>query len=309
MKISSKDKIKVTDLLSENNVLVKGEIKKLSKISIFVDDIETNFLYDKSKENRIFIMTSANNFLEKASKKIFDENLQKIKLSTLGKNSILIITKDCKSNKIVEQSRKYFSFIIESNLRYIEFLQNAREIFFDVNYQLLYHASFVSVFGEGVLLRGKPGIGKSELLMSLVKQKHLFIADDAVDIRFDGNKLIGKPSSVLQDFAEIRGIGIVNVDLILGSQHIISDHKIDYIIELVEGDVVEKNMNRLMKNEDYEDILGVKIKKITLYVGNNKNLTDLVELAISSEKAIKHKGYDSLDVFKKNINKKLKKNG
>ncbi len=148
------------------------------------------------------------------------------------------------------------------------------------------HGNLVSVYGIGVLIIGKSGIGKSEVTLGLVDRGHKFIADDLVKIRrlskIEGYDLVGEPTIHLGAFLEIRGVGIINLSQYYGEGRIQKSESIGLIIELHEWDT-RYQYDRLGIDERFEKILDVDVPKRTIPVSNGRNLPLLIELAAYRE--------------------------
>ncbi len=151
------------------------------------------------------------------------------------------------------------------------------------------HATMLSIFGEGVLITGKSGIGKSELALELINRKHLFIGDDAIDIISFAGQPMAKAPKMSRDFIEVRGVGIINVKGMFGIQTMIKEHKVDLIIELVNLDDVKSSVERLGKEYVYKVISGVEIPLIQIPVSSGRSVAPVVE---SATIAFKQRMYD-----------------
>ena len=120
------------------------------------------------------------------------------------------------------------------------------------------HGVFVEVYGEGILILGDSGIGKSETAIELVKRGHRLVADDAVEIkRVSSKTLVGTAPDLIRHYIELRGIGIVDVRRIFGMGSIRETERIELVIKLEHWNP-EKMYDRFGLEEDYEDILGIK---------------------------------------------------
>ena len=151
--------------------------------------------------------------------------------------------------------------------------------------KIIFHGSFVDVFGIGILITGEPGIGKSETALELVKLNHRLVADDIIIIRknIDG-KLIGSSTEIIQDFIELRGIGIVNLRELFGLKSILNEKRIDIIVNL-EYSSNQKKFERLGMNMVYEKILNIDVPfySIPIRAGkNNASIIETIALAYSS---------------------------
>ena len=170
------------------------------------------------------------------------------------------------------------------------------------------HGVLMDIDGIGVLINGKSGIGKSEAALELVHRGHRLVADDAVIIKKIDNKLYGSCPENIRYFMEIRGIGIINVKSMYGVSGVLPEKKIMLSIELErwqEG----KEYERLGLDEQYTEILGVKVPKLTIPVIPGRNLAIVMEVAAKNAR-LKHLGYNAAEELNRNIierNKELDK--
>ena len=154
------------------------------------------------------------------------------------------------------------------------------------------HGVLVEVYGEGVLLLGDSGIGKSETAVELLKRGHRLIADDAVEIRrVSAKTLVGSAPLNIRHFIELRGIGIVNVRRIFGIGSIKNTEKIDVAIQLEPWDN-EKVYDRMGTSNQTMDILGIDVPTITIPVKPGRNLAIIIEVAAMSNRQ-KKMGYNA----------------
>lgn len=154
------------------------------------------------------------------------------------------------------------------------------------------HGVLVEVYGEGILILGESGVGKSETAIELVKRGHRLIADDAVEIRRVSSKtLVGSAPDNIRHFIELRGIGIVNVRRIFGIGSVKLTEKIDMIINLELWDV-NKVYDRMGLESEYDEILGIKIPSTTVPVKPGRNLAVIIEVAAMNNRQ-KKMGYNA----------------
>lgn len=167
------------------------------------------------------------------------------------------------------------------------------------------HAVLMEVFGMGVLIRGKSGVGKSETALELLERGHRLVADDAVQLKcFNGKIIMGfSDRQVLEHHMEIRGLGIINVAQIFGVRGIRDKKQVDMVIELEAWDT-EKNYDRLGTEQNTSDILGVRIPCFTVPVKPGRNIPVIIETAALNEK-LKRKGEYSAREFNKNLIQRL----
>ena len=162
------------------------------------------------------------------------------------------------------------------------------------------HGVFVEVYGEGILIVGDSGIGKSEAAIELVKRGHRLVADDAVEIRKVSEKtLVGSSPELIRHYIELRGIGIVDVRRIFGMGAVKNTEKIDLVINLEQWDK-EKFYDRFGLETEYADIMGIKIPSITVPVKPGRNLAVIIEIAAMNHRQ-KKMGYDTAVEFNKKL--------
>lgn len=149
------------------------------------------------------------------------------------------------------------------------------------------HGVLLSVYGEGVLVTGESGIGKSETAIELVKRGHRLVADDAVDIRREGEQLIGRAPELIKHYIELRGIGIVDVQQLFGMSSVIPEATIDMVVHM-ERWKDDKFYDRFGLDEENIDILDVKVPLITVPVESGRNLAVIMEVAAMNNR---HKKY------------------
>ena len=154
------------------------------------------------------------------------------------------------------------------------------------------HGVLVEVYGEGILLLGESGVGKSETAIELIKRGHRLIADDAVEIRRVSNKsLVGTAPDNIRHFIELRGIGIINASRIFGAGAVKITEKIDLIINLEIWDV-NKVYDRMGLDNQTTDILGLDIPSLTIPVKPGRNLAVIIEVAAMNSRQ-KKLGYNA----------------
>ena len=154
------------------------------------------------------------------------------------------------------------------------------------------HGVLVEVYGEGILLLGESGVGKSETAIELIKRGHRLIADDAVEIRRVSNKsLVGTAPDNIRHFIELRGIGIINASRIFGAGAVKITEKIDLIINLEIWDV-NKVYDRMGLDNQTTEILGLDILSLTIPVTPGRNLAVIIEVAAMNSRQ-KKLGYNA----------------
>lgn len=162
------------------------------------------------------------------------------------------------------------------------------------------HGVLIEVYGEGVLIVGESGVGKSETAIELVKRGHRLVADDAVEIKRVSNiSLVGSSPDNIRHFLELRGIGIINTRRLFGIGAVKVSEKINMIIELEMWDS-EKVYDRMGVDNEYVSILGVKVPSLTIPVKPGRNLAMIIEVAAMNNRQ-KRMGYNAAEELLHNL--------
>ena len=162
------------------------------------------------------------------------------------------------------------------------------------------HGVLVEVYGEGILLLGDSGVGKSETAIELIKRGHRLIADDAVEIKkVSASTLVGCAPDLIRHYVELRGVGIVDVRRLFGMGSVKETEKIDLVINL-EPWQDGKMYDRLGLDEETTDILGIKVPSIVLPVSPGRNLSVVIEVAAMNNRQ-KRMGYNTAKEFNKKL--------
>ena len=169
------------------------------------------------------------------------------------------------------------------------------------------HGVLMEVYGEGVLLIGDSGIGKSEAAVELLKRGHRLIADDAVEIRRVGdNSLIGNAPELIRNYIELRGIGIVNVAKLFGMGAVKAENEINLVVNIVKWNDQEV-YDRLGLEDQYMELLGVKIPMNTIPITPGRNLAVILEVAAMNNRQ-RTMGYNAALEFTEQINRHFDEN-
>ncbi|MBR2615944.1 MAG: HPr(Ser) kinase/phosphatase [Clostridia bacterium] len=166
------------------------------------------------------------------------------------------------------------------------------------------HGVLVEVFGEGVLLLGDSGVGKSETAIDLVKRGHRLIADDAVEIKRVSDKtLVGSAPALIRHYVELRGIGVVDVRRLFGMGAVKDTEKIDLVINL-EPWVQGKFYDRLGMETEYTELMGIRIPSVTIPVRPGRNLALIIEIATMNMRQ-KLMGFNTAEELNEKLMKQL----
>lgn len=162
------------------------------------------------------------------------------------------------------------------------------------------HGVLVDVYGEGVLITGESGIGKSEAALELIKRGHRLVSDDVVELRKVSDvTLVGSAPDITRHFIELRGIGIIDVKTLFGVESVKNTQSVDLVIKLEEWDR-EKEYDRLGLSEEYTEYLGNKIVCHSLPIRPGRNLAVIVESAAVNHRQ-KKMGYNAAEELYKRV--------
>lgn len=168
------------------------------------------------------------------------------------------------------------------------------------------HGVLMEIYGEGVLLMGESGIGKSETAVELIKRGHRLVADDAVEIkRVRANSLVGSAPSLIRNYIELRGIGIINVLNLFGAGSTKDSTKIDLVVNIMPWDAeMEASRDRLGLEDHYYELLGVRLPLNTIPVRPGRNLAVILEVAAMNNRQ-RRMGHNAALEFTEQFNKHL----
>lgn len=162
------------------------------------------------------------------------------------------------------------------------------------------HGVLVEVYGEGILLLGDSGVGKSETAIELVKRGHRLIADDAVELkRVSAKTLVGQAPEIIRHYVELRGIGIVDVRRLFGMGAVKDTERVDLVINL-EPWIQGKMYDRLGLDSEKIEILGIELPMITIPVRPGRNLAIILEIAAMNNRQ-KKMGYNTAEEFNRRL--------
>jgi HPr kinase/phosphorylase len=162
------------------------------------------------------------------------------------------------------------------------------------------HGVLVDIYGIGVLILGKSGVGKSETALELVKKGHRLVADDCVEIRQEAeNLLVGSPPPLLEHLLEIRGIGIIDIMTLFGASAVRPYKRITLVVELELWDP-NKNYDRLGLDEEKMQIIDTKVTKLTIPVQPGRNVSVIIEVAAMNYR-LKRKGLNAAEEFSRRL--------
>ncbi|MEM1272029.1 MAG: HPr(Ser) kinase/phosphatase [Bacteroidota bacterium] len=189
----------------------------------------------------------------------------------------------------------------------VDFMQKLRDFLRDqFAQQKTVHASLIDVYGVGIMLMGKAGIGKSEIALDLVERGHRLVADDVVIATRKGNVVMGAGTELGQHFMEIRGLGLVDVRAMFGIRAIRFQKRVELVVDLHLWDPDEE-YTRLGMIEGYYSLLGLDLPVVKLPIVPGKNITVICEV-IAMNYLLQHYGYDAAEIFAHRLSEQIKKN-
>ena len=203
-----------------------------------------------------------------------------------------------KHNITILRSNEATSTVVSAIIAYLKSLLAPR---------ITRHAVLMEVYGEGVLITGESGIGKSEAAVELLKRGHRLIADDAVEIKkIAGNVLMGSAPDLIRNYVELRGIGVVNVAKLFGMGAVKMENQIDLVVNVVPW---KQNAayDRLGLEEQTMEILGTKIPMNTIPITPGRNLAVILEVAAMNNRQ-RRMGYNPAEEFTQRINEHFASN-
>ncbi len=257
--------------------------------------------------NRIQIFgNTENKYLNKLSKKDRKETLERY--FSFDMPCIIFTHGNKPSAEILRLAEKRHIPIFTTSLNTVRFYSVITDFLDDqFSAQAAIHASFVDVYGVGLLFCGKSGIGKSEIALDLIERGHRLVADDIVVVSKKlESVLLGSGTSLAKHFMEIRGLGIIDIKRIFGIRAIRYQKRVEVIVELETWDS-RKTYDRMGLDTNIVNILGVDIEKINLPIFPGKNITVIAEV-IALNYLCKHYGYNAAKIFEKQLADRIKLN-
>ncbi len=299
--------VPLTQLVEEAGLSVCYRASDYEKIRITVEDVSRPGLpmagfFDHFEPMRLQVMgTVEMSYLDKLSSEgrsiVFD------RFFSYKIPALIIARGNMPHPECLEQAQKYDVTILlssESTSYVVSFLITALKN--HLAPRITRHGVLVDVYGEGMLLLGDSGIGKSEAAVELLKRGHRLIADDAVEIKkISETRLVGTAPELIRNYIELRGIGVINVAKLFGMASIKEETFINLVINIVPWSDHEI-YDRLGLENQYMELLGVKVPAITIPVTPGRNLAVNLEVAAMNNRQ-KRMGYNAAVEFTEQINR------
>ena len=256
--------------------------------------------YEYYDNDRIQIIGKSEvSFLETLSKADYEDRIRKFFAT---KPPLVVITRG------IEPSEFFISEASANNVPFYQTTESTSDFmsaliaFLNVQLapRITRHGVLVDVYGEGILILGESGVGKSEAAIELVKRGHRMIADDAVEIRrVSSRSLVGSAPENIRHFIELRGIGVINISRIFGVGAVKPTEKIDMVIKLEQWDS-NKAYDRMGLEDETTEILGLNITSITIPIKPGRNLAVIIEVAAMNNRQ-KKMGYNAANELLKKL--------
>ncbi|MCC8047663.1 MAG: HPr(Ser) kinase/phosphatase [Oscillospiraceae bacterium] len=301
--------VKLSKLATENNLKVVYAASDYDDIEIdkdivnrpglpfsgFYEYFRSEIIYAMGKTEAAFLRTLDEEQRERTMEKFFSHEPA----------ALVVCNRVVPDISIVNAARKYDITLFITDLdtsatmaRLIISLRN------HLAPRMTVHGVFVQIHGEGVLIFGESGIGKSETALELIKRGHRLIADDAVEIRrVSRYSVTGMSPSNIRHMMEIRGIGIIDVRQLYGVGAVLPRSQIHLVVKFESWDE-NKVYDRLGLEEDSEDFLGVKVPKLTIPVAPARNLAIILEVAALNNR-LKKMGINAAQRFVENYDSSI----
>lgn len=271
----------------------RGEIE-LSEISICRPGLQLAGYYEKFANRRVQVIGSAEHeFIKslpekaryKSVKQLFSKNL-----------CCFIIARGLDVLDEIDQAAKEYSCPLFVSDKVTTLLMHDLTLYLSEELAPVdkLHGVLLDVYGVGVLIMGKAGVGKSETALELISRGHRLVADDTVIVHQSGEKLIGKSPKNTQFYMEVRGIGIINVKTMYGTASVRPEKSIDIILELVNW-TPELNYDRLGNEKTYTTILNTDITSYVIPVQPGRNIPAIIEAAAKKYRLEEQLGMSAID--------------
>ncbi|MFN2364693.1 MAG: HPr(Ser) kinase/phosphatase [Halarsenatibacteraceae bacterium] len=294
--ISQKLAIKL--LAGENNIKRKIKVSDLKRPGLELAGYWKHFVPE-----RIHILGRTEiSFLEGLDKEVLIERLEKF--YNLNPRAVIVTRNIKPMDELIELANQYNIPLLQSELSTTRFISRLTAFLEDKLAPIIIeHGVLVDIYGLGILIRGKSGIGKSETAVELIKRGHRLVADDKINIRAIGEReLIGTAPESIKHFLEMRGIGIINVKRLFGAGAVKDFTRIDMVVHLDKWKD-DKSYERFGLDSYETEILGIKIPEITIPVRPGRNIALVLEVAAMNQR-LNSMGYNAAEDLVKKINEK-----
>lgn len=239
-----------------------------------------------------------------------DASLAVENLYSTGLAAIIVANGEKVPESLMTAANQHEVPLFTSTLRSPELMDNLSHFMAQaVAESISMHGVFMEVQGFGAMIKGDAAIGKSELALELITRGHRLIADDIVDFfRISPERVEGRCPPLLQDFLEVRGLGVLNIRALFGDNSVKPTKPLDLIIKLEMADkLAPQLLDRLNIKAQHEDVLGLKVPKVTIPIAAGRNIAVLVEVAIRNHMLLL-RGINATKQFTQRQRHEMKKN-
>lgn len=264
-------------------IIVSGnKNKKITTSDINRPGLQFSGYYDYFGQERVQVVGMAEwSYLEKMEPQLRYKRLKDFFQFDV---TCMIISRNLNPQKeIIHTAREHNIWILRSNLQTTRLM---KDLITYMEKELAettsVHGVLVDVYGVGILIQGKSGIGKSETALELIKRGHILVSDDAVDIKCVDGILYGSSPYITGGMIEVRGLGIIDVTALYGLSSVLNEKIIDLVIELEPWNNDYDTFDRLGSNNETAEILGVPVKKVRIPVRPGRNLAVIIEAAAAN---------------------------
>lgn len=300
-------RVSVYDMVKELNL--KEVTPEINSKEVYIEQAEINRpalqlagFFENFAQNRVQIIGKAEHlFIEELEKDV--ENAKNIYKRFIGAGIPVIVF--CRnlhpSEMMIKVAKEYGVPVLISQDTTSEFMAEViRWLGTVLAPSITIHGVLVDVFGEGILITGESGIGKSEAALELIRRGHRLVSDDVVEIkRVSKKSLIGTSPEVTRFFIELRGIGIIDVKNLYGVESVKMEQEINLVIQLEDWNK-DADYDRLGLEEKYVEYLGNKVAAHTLPIRPGRNLAIIVEAAAINHRQ-KKMGYNAAEELYKRV--------
>ena len=310
MNTNRKEKVLLERVISEFHLEVVYASETMDKTWIDCADVHRPGIqlavgyYDYFDQDRIQVLGKAEMFylMEKTS----EEKYEVLKKLCEKHIPAIVVTRKAEIPPELMQAAKDYSISIlrteESTSQFIASYISTMNVILAPF--ITRHGVLMEVYGEGVLILGESGVGKSEAAVELVKRGHRLVADDAVEIKKVSSKtLVASSPEIIRHFIEIRGIGIIDVKKIFGMGAVKDIENVNLVVNL-ELWQQGKNYERLGIDKNYTNILGIDVPSVTIPVRPGRNLAIIIEIAAMNYRQ-QQMGYNAAEELNERISKQM----
>jgi HPr kinase/phosphorylase len=276
--------VSLQSIIKEFDLEVVAEYSNLEEIRLTVADVTRPGLqlagyFDHFGPDRIQVLGNMETaYLDRLDSKDRYERIDA--LFAKGIPCLVLTRNHVPFSELLECSKKYSIPLLKTNLPTSDFTSAiVKYLNVELAPRMSMHGVLIEVYGEGILILGESGVGKSETALEVVKRGHRLIADDLVEVRrVSDTTLLGRAPEIIRHLIEIRGIGILDVKELYGVSSVKMQENIDFVINLENWDE-KKTYERLGINEETTPVLGIDVPSITIPVRPGRNLAIIVEVA------------------------------